>query len=77
MMASTRSNLRSVVEMTVGWETRKTKKRFPSFPTVLGNRWRDSHIPTAPTAVPSSLKTQPERNSPLPTLLLQFRLILR
>jgi len=31
------------------WTPRKTKSRFPSAPTVLGNRKRrDSHIPTAP-----------------------------
>jgi hypothetical protein len=31
------------------WKKRKTKSRFPSFPTALGNRkQRDSHIPTAP-----------------------------
>src|SRR5947209_7892453 len=30
------------------WKTRKTKTRFPSLPTALGNRSRDSHIPTAP-----------------------------
>src|ERR1700685_2039863 len=31
------------------WKKRKTKGRFPSFPTALGNRKkRDSHIPTAP-----------------------------
>jgi hypothetical protein len=29
---------RSSVEMTVGWEERKTKRRFPSLPTALGNR---------------------------------------
>jgi hypothetical protein len=33
------------------WKKRKTKGRFPSFPTALGNRQkRDSHIPTAPAA---------------------------
>src|SRR5712691_2840658 len=31
------------------WKARKTKPRFPSLPTALGNRCRDSHIPTAPT----------------------------
>ena len=36
--------------MTGGWKARKTKSRFPSLPTALGNRWRDSHIPTAPAA---------------------------
>src|SRR5216683_3459975 len=31
------------------WERRKTKSRFSSFPTALGNRKkRDFHIPTAP-----------------------------
>jgi hypothetical protein len=29
------------------WKARKTKSRFPSLPTALGNRWRDSHLPTA------------------------------
>jgi len=32
------------------WTPRKTKPRFPSAPTALGNRWRDSHIPTAATS---------------------------
>ncbi len=31
------------------WTKRKTNTRFPSLPTALGNRCRDSHIPTAPT----------------------------
>jgi hypothetical protein len=32
------------------WTQRKTKSRFPSAPTALGNRkLRDSHIPTAAT----------------------------
>src|SRR5208283_1475741 len=32
------------------WTPRKTKRRFPSAPTALGNRkLRDSHIPTAAT----------------------------
>jgi len=44
------NTLRSAVEMTVGGKARKTKNRFPSLPTALGNRLRDSHIPTAPTA---------------------------
>ena len=30
-------------------ESAETKNRFPSLPTVLGNRLRDSHISTAPT----------------------------
>jgi hypothetical protein len=35
--------------MPAWWTPRKTKSRFPSAPTVLGNRKRrDSHIPTAP-----------------------------
>jgi hypothetical protein len=34
------------------WTTRKTKPRFPSLPTALGNRCRDSHISTAPATVP-------------------------
>jgi len=33
-------------------KARKTKNRFPSlFHRALGNRWRDSHIPTAPATV--------------------------
>jgi hypothetical protein len=63
--------------MTVGWEGKKTRKRFPTLPTALGNRWGDFHIPTAPTPVPSSPKTKTERSSPLPSCFLQFRLILR
>jgi hypothetical protein len=62
--------------MTAGWKARKTRNRFPSLPTVLGNRWRDSHIPNAPTASPS-LKAKIERSLTLPTRFLQFRLILR
>jgi hypothetical protein len=35
--------------MPVCWTARKTKGRFPSLPTALGNRKkRDFHIPTAP-----------------------------
>jgi len=35
------------------WTRRKTKIRFPSAPTALGNRKkRDFHIPTAPTTKP-------------------------
>jgi hypothetical protein len=65
--------------MTDGWKAGKTKNRFPSLPTVLGNRPRDFHIPTAPTVL-SSLKTKTdnkERSTPLPTTPPQFRLILR
>src|SRR5580658_4531001 len=32
--------------MTVGWKGGKTKNRFPSLTTALGNRCCDSHIPT-------------------------------
>src|ERR1700723_2005923 len=32
--------------MTVGWKGRKTKNRFPSLTTALGNRCCDSHLPT-------------------------------
>ena len=35
--------------MTAGWKAWKTQNRFPTLPTDLGNRYRDSHIPTAPT----------------------------
>jgi hypothetical protein len=63
--------------MTVEWKVRKTKNRFPSLSTALGNRGSDSHIPTAPTAGPPSLKTKTERSSPLPYRRLHFRLILR
>ena len=31
------------------WKAWKTKSRFPTLPTTLGNRIRDSHISTAPT----------------------------
>ena len=63
--------------MTGGWKAGKTKNRFPSLPTAPGNRWRDFHIPTAPTVL-SSLKTNnTERSTPLPTTPPQFRLILR
>jgi hypothetical protein len=44
--------------MTVEWKARKTKNRFPSPSTALGNRCRDSHIPTAPTRWSPSLKNQ-------------------
>ena len=29
------------------WKAWKTKNRFPTLSTALGNRCRDSHIPTA------------------------------
>jgi hypothetical protein len=38
---------KKAVEMPGLWTPRKTKGRFPSAPTALGNRWRDSHISTA------------------------------
>ena len=41
----------SAVEMAGRWKRWKTKRRFPTFPTSLGNRQRrDSHIATAPAA---------------------------
>lgn len=46
------------------WEARKTKLRFPSLPTTLGNRY-DSHIPTAPTIAALSQKPNPERSPDL------------
>jgi hypothetical protein len=55
--------------MTVGWKAGKTNNRFPSLPTALANRFRDLHIPTAPATGHLSLKTKPERSSPLPTCL--------
>jgi hypothetical protein len=39
-----------------GEKARKTTKRFPSLPTALGNRGRDSHISTALTTVSPSFK---------------------
>jgi hypothetical protein len=47
------------------WKERKTKRRFPSLSTALGNRCRDSHIPTAPTSAAVSLKIKTERTPPL------------
>jgi hypothetical protein len=44
-----KTTAKRAVEMTGYGKTRKTKDRFPSFPTALGNREeRDFHIPTAP-----------------------------
>jgi hypothetical protein len=50
-------------------KARKTKNRFPSlFHRALGNRCRDSHIPTAPVTV--FLFSKPKRKEPwLPTLI--------
>src|SRR4030088_2490792 len=31
------------------WKAWKTKSRFSTLPTALGNRWSDFHIPTAST----------------------------
>src|SRR5436190_20272546 len=55
------------------WTRRKTKGRFPSASTALGNRKRrDSHIPTAPTTKPvekwkskSRISTFPPARFPL------------
>jgi hypothetical protein len=55
-----KSKSRSAVEMTRGWKVRKTKNRFPTLPTALGNRCRDSHIPTAPTGSLFKSKTNPK-----------------
>ena len=41
------------------WTRRKTKNRFPSAPTALGNRRADFHIPTAPTKQWKSGKPKP------------------
>jgi hypothetical protein len=41
-----KTTAKRAVEMTGLWKTRKTKDRFPSFPTALGNR--QSAIPTFP-----------------------------
>jgi hypothetical protein len=38
----------------------KPKTGFPSLPTALGNRSRDSHISTAPTTGPSLSKPNPK-----------------
>jgi len=43
------SKPRNAVEMTGGGKRGKTQNRFPSLSTALGNRCRDSHIPTAST----------------------------
>ena len=40
-----------LMEMPRHGKHRKTKSRFPDFSTALGNRFRDSHIPTAPAAI--------------------------
>jgi hypothetical protein len=68
---------RSAVEMTAGWKERKTKGRFPSLPTALGNRCRDSHIPTAPTGSLFISKTKPKGVLRVRSTSPQFRLILR
>jgi len=53
-------------------KARKTKNRFPSLShRALGNRCRDSHIPTAPVTV--SLFSKPKRKEPLATDLHLFR----
>ena len=41
------------------WTRRKTKNRFPSAPTALGNRRADFHIPTAATKQWKSGKPKP------------------
>ena len=38
--------------MTCEWKARKSTNRISSLPTALGNRRRDSHIPTRPTTMP-------------------------
>ena len=55
--------------MTGCWTVRKTKPRFPSLPTALGNRCCDSHIPTAATSQWKSGKAK-IRLSHFPTVLL-------
>src|ERR1035441_5555407 len=44
-----RTELKTAVEMTGYGHRGKPKAGFPRLPTALGNRWRDSHIPTAAT----------------------------
>jgi len=68
---------KSAMEMPVGWERRKTRKRFPSVPTAPGNRCRDFHIPPAPTGSPSPSKLKPKGVPCYPPARLLFRLILR
>ncbi len=64
------------------WTRRKTKNRFPSAPTALGNRKRrDSHISTASmTVVPQTqkpkTKTEERRPGKLGNLIPLSRLIL-
>jgi hypothetical protein len=41
---------RRAVEKAGPWKARKTKSRFSSLPTALGNRAQPSAIPTFPTA---------------------------
>jgi hypothetical protein len=62
---------RSAVEMTGRMEkARKTNNRFPSLShRALGNRCRDSHIPTAPVTVFPVLKTKNERSPWLPAFI--------
>src|SRR5690242_17517177 len=67
----------SAVEMPGCEEPRKTKLRFPSVPTALGNRRRDSHIPTAPTITALSKPKPRKEPSPYPLSPRPFRLILR
>ncbi len=63
--------------MTVGWEVRKTKNRFPSLSTALGNRCCDSHISTAPTTGPLLSKIKKKGVLSHRHASLQFRLILQ
>ena len=49
--AKRRTDLKAV-EMTVRGKPGKPKSRFSNLPTALGNRDRDSHIPTASMTVP-------------------------
>jgi hypothetical protein len=51
-------------------KARKTNNRFPSLShRALGNRCRDSHIPTAPVTVFPVLKTKNERSPWLPAFI--------
>ena len=51
--------------MTGGWKAWKTKLRFPTLPTTLGNRG-DFHIPTAPATSlpPKTVQNQTKRKEP-------------
>jgi hypothetical protein len=49
-----------LMEMPRHGKHRKTKSRFPDFSTALGNRFRDSHIPTGPAAIHVSMPAEAE-----------------